>query len=655
MSLFERIQNRILVEDEKLSAAEKAEIAKRAAKLRTSPGRLVRDIERGIQAVDKPATVDLDKFSRGTKFNIPGPADKDGKVLPIGQRKGRQGFMTGEPFQPDDYEDPTFKTKGKGKYPTSGRRTIRRRLEYKGLDSRKGVSVDDVKNRLVKRVKQARIVGIGDDEKKAREFVDKATANQKLTNKNISGYSGRRKPVKLSSGKTIYPGDGSSLYKTLKRDLDLREPTVTGKSGGKLPMVGNYDKNIPGGRDVKIPAGVSKTKAKILRKKQIDAYDKAARGSGGKSGKSLFDAEIRKKAKLPKSVTVGGTKIDLTKPIKTVGGVYADPITGKETYRNPFSRKELNLQFKADKMRLDYGGRFAKRDGLTPRQRKQNLKAIKQDLNIKNPTITSPVTGGKLPATPANLKKFGYTKNPLESQSKRGAGASIPKQKKSFTDFAKSTDKFGRYKKYRNYMKNRSFGRKLATGFKKLPFKGKAALVGAGVVGTGLVLNKIFGGKKDEVTFKKSSVIKNKSGDDVTFKYPTYSDRKVKDNLLKKDPNLKLDPYKNYSDGSYKPNITKSSTGFLGRNKNKQRPFTDKFKSGEFKVDDVPKSAIRGGDKFNLNKNLATSAFEKQLQKAEKGSGRGYNPLGKNFLKRYQTKQDKKFLKTFKNAAYQPD
>ena len=654
MSLFERIQNRILVEDEKLSAAEKAEIAKRAAKIRTSPGRLIRDIERGIQAVDKPATVDLDKFSRGTKFSNPLPSDKDGKVLP---RKGRQGFMTGEPFQPDDYEDPTFQTKGKGKYPTSGKRTIRRRLEYKGLDSRKGVSVDDVKNRLVKRVKQARIIGIGNDEKKAREFVDKTTKGQKLTNKNISGYSGRRKPVKLSSGKSVYPGDGSSLYKTLKRDLDLREPTVTGKSGGKLPMVGNYDKNIPGGRDVKIPAGVSKTKAKILRKQQIDAYDKAARGSGGKSGKSLFDAEIRKKAKLPKSVTIGGTKIDLTKPIKTSPGVLMDPKDPKKgRFSNKFSRKELNLQFKADKMRLDFGGRFAKRDGLTPRQRKQNLKAIQQDIKIKNPTITSPVTGGQLPATPANLKKFGFTKDPLKSQSTRGAGASIPKQKKSFTDFAKSTDKFGRYKKYRNYMKNRSAGRR-ASMFAKNVGKfivrnpKKAGLIGLGAALGGYGISKLFPGKKDEVTFKKSSVIKNKSGDDVTFKYPTYSDRKAKDDLLKKDPNLKLDPYKNYSDGSYKPNIRNASTGFLGRNKNKQKPFTDKFKSGEFKVDDVPKAAIRGGDKFSLNKNLATSAFEKQLQKAEKGTGFGKNPFGKNFLKTYQTKKDKKFLKKYSNAT----
>jgi len=428
MSLFERIQNRILVEDEKkLSAAEKAEIAKRAAKIRTSPGRLIRDTERGIQAVDKPATVDLDKFSRGDRFT----KLKGGKE--------RQGFMTGEPFQPDDFD--SFKNKQQKKYPISGKETIRRRLRYKGLESKKGVSVDDVKNRLVSRVKQARIRGIGNDEKKAREFVDKATANQKLTNKNISGYSGRRKPVKLSSGKTIYPGDGSSLYKTLKRDLELREPTVTGKSGGKLPMVGNYDKNIPGGRDVKIPAGVSKTKAKILRKQQIDAYDKAARGSGGKSGKSLFDAEIRQKAKLPKSVTIGGTKIDLTKPIKTAPGVLMDPKDPKKgRFSNKFSRKELNLQFKADKMRQDFGGEFIKRAETStgvnsPKEMRDKIKKLKRELASQNPTITSPKSGGQMPATASNLKKFGLVKQSSKIKTP-------PKAKKIKTPLFKRVSKF---------------------------------------------------------------------------------------------------------------------------------------------------------------------------------------------------------------------
>jgi len=255
------------------------------------------------------------------------------------------------------------------------------------------------------------------------------------------------------------------------------------------------------------------------------------------------------------------------------------------------------------------GGRLANK-------RSKNAKTyaeIMADIDKRNPTINTPI--GKLPKTAANMKKFSKTKRVM--------------------DFAKN------------------IGGKGVNKFKSLGLRGKLGVVGGlGLAATGAYyIPKIFGGDKDEVTFKKSSVIKNKSGDDVTFKYPTYSDRKVKDNLLKKDPNLKLDPYKNYSDGSYKPSIRNASTGFLGRNKNKQRPFTDKFKSGEFKVDNVPKAAIRGGDKFDLNKNLATSAFEKQLQKAEKGSGRGYNPLGKNFLKRYQTKADKKFLKKYSNAT----
>ena len=69
-------------------------------------------------------------------------------------------------------------------------------------------------------------------------------------------------------------------------------------------------------------------------------------------------------------------------------------------------RTELNLQFKADKLKQDYGGKLNPRDGLSDAERKKQLKKLQRDLNIKNPTITSPKTGGRLPATAANLKKF---------------------------------------------------------------------------------------------------------------------------------------------------------------------------------------------------------------------------------------------------------
>ena len=72
----------------------------------------------------------------------------------------------------------------------------------------------------------------------------------------------------------------------------------------------------------------------------------------------------------------------------------------------PFEPKETNIQFKSDKLDLDYGKRFAQRDGLTAAERKRKLQKLKRDLNIKNPTITSPVTGGQIPATATNLKKY---------------------------------------------------------------------------------------------------------------------------------------------------------------------------------------------------------------------------------------------------------
>jgi len=391
MSLFEKIKKNILVEQpeakKKLSDAEtqkrkifRQNIEKKAKELKTSPGRLIRDVEKGLQAVDKPATQDLDKFSRGGSSST--------------SKYNRQAYATGEPFQPDDNVLTTS-----GKYPASGKSTLKGRFRYPSVETGKP-SIGDVKKRLVSRVTQANIPGIGKDPKKAKEFIDKATKNQK--------------PLSKAKGKE------STLYKTLKRDLDLREPTVKGKSGGKLPMPGGYDKNVDGGRTG-------------TKEQQIE-YDKRARGRIGKNeGKRKFDAEIRKKAKLPKSVTVGGKTIDLTQPIPSGTGEIIDPKTGKKVRSNPFSRKELNLQFKADKLELDYGGRFAKRDGLTDRQRRKKLKDLKRQLDLKNPTITSPKSGGQIPATAANLKKYGYTKTNFKKTPKINF--------KSFRDISKKFKK----------------------------------------------------------------------------------------------------------------------------------------------------------------------------------------------------------------------
>ena len=136
-------------------------------------------------------------------------------------------------------------------------------------------------------------------------------------------------------------GKDSSLYKTVKAEIDARNPTVKSKkSGGRLPL-----------RSKKTGETVKKNLDKFYKK---------------------IGNKVDPKFKTPKNL----------------------------------DRTELNLQFKADKLKQDYGGKFSPRDGLTAAERKKKLKELQRQINIKNPTITSPKTGGRLPATAANLKKF---------------------------------------------------------------------------------------------------------------------------------------------------------------------------------------------------------------------------------------------------------
>ena len=256
----------------------------------------------------------------------------------IGKRTPSKAYAQGEPFQPDN--NPYTKS---GKYPTSGKTILNKRYQYQ--TDIKGSERAAVKSRLKDRIKYVEDPKFTDT-KKIDKFVDDVTKDQKL-----------------SKAK----GKKSTLYKTLQKYIDAKEPTIKGASGGKLPM----------------PDGPKKD---ALVKKNLEK----------------FDDDLVKKAKIPKGMVI------------PKGGVF--PSSDIKTKKpNPFSAplepKELNLQYKADKLKLDYGGRFAQRDGLTPAQRKKKLKDLKRQLDIKNPTITSPRSGGQIPATAANLKKYGYTTN----------------------------------------------------------------------------------------------------------------------------------------------------------------------------------------------------------------------------------------------------
>lgn len=298
-----------LVDKEEIKDKSYKDYLKRKAKeLNTTPAKLEKSVDRGIRAVDRPA----------------------------GGRMPSKGYASGEPFQPDNNpQDP------KGKYPATGKSTLKGRMRY-GLDKKAsaGDRLSAVKKRLDTRIRYA-IKGTREEPRfKTKDdiskFVDKVTKNQG--------------PLSKATGKK------STLYKTLKAYTDAKNPTIKGKSGGKLPM----------------PEGPKRDAAIKRNLKNLDK-------------------KIVKAAKLPKGVKlpVGGTRTSA-----------------------PIDPKEFNLQYKADKLKLDYGGRFAQRDGLTDAQRKRKLEILKKNLSIKNPTITSPVTGRQLPATKGNLKKYGFIPSP---------------------------------------------------------------------------------------------------------------------------------------------------------------------------------------------------------------------------------------------------
>ena len=207
----------------------------------------------------------------------------------------------------------------KKSYKTSGKAILQARQKY-NLDPTGNVDMKTTKARLVDRI-------VRNDPKfnvgSATKFVDELEKSQG--------------PLSKKTGKD------SSLYKTVKAEIDARNPTVKSKkSGGRLPLR-------------------SKKTGEVVKKNLDKFYKKVG-------------DKVDPKFKTPKNL----------------------------------DRTELNLQFKADKLKQDYGGKLNPRDGLKDVERKRQLKKLQRDINIKNPTITSPKTGGQLPATKVNLKKYGF-------------------------------------------------------------------------------------------------------------------------------------------------------------------------------------------------------------------------------------------------------
>ena len=153
---------------------------------------------------------------------------------------------------------------------------------------------------------------------------------------------------------------------------------------------------------------------------------------------------------------------------------------------------------------------------------------------------------------------------------------------------------------------------------------GKGKLVRAGLAIAGYYGAKAYLNRKDDLNinkdFAKTTTIKNPSGQNVRFK---YSNKKDKDgNPIYKDQasSFLTKDKKNRIGGTIPGGLTKFRTG----------QYTANYKSGG-----------KVGGRIDIDKNMRSSAFEKQLRRAEKGTG---------FLGR-KTQKDKDFLRKYKNAT----
>ena len=461
MSLFDKINTK-LTEDKKepISDKEKVYRSKRDAKAKElgykSGSELEKTVDRGIRAVDR----------------------KTGRKLP------KVGYATGEPFQPDAntktqrYEVPkvekgqksiTFvKVPGTGKYETSGEKTLKGRLvDYPSMDKdfSKAVKSGEVERDVVKRLKTRLNFAAGKElggKKGVDKFLDKALANQ------------RKKRGGPISPKT---GIDSELYKIIKKDQDIRNPTVPSKvvnpKTGKrfrIPMPGGYDPEAPGGR--------TGTKA------QQRAYDQRVEKAVARR-----DKELVRQAKLPKDLKLPKNKVD---------------------GQTMFEPKELNLDLKAAKMKLDYGGRMAERDpkyqAMTSAQKKANFEKLKK--TIYNKKSSQPFKG------PQTFSTYKYDRKNIVPTGLKGRGAPKFRDINKSIPFRQATrDSLKKNKKFTAPLKFTSLKNKGAVKYKKtfgdfakqagkfiIKNPKKATLTGLGIGALATVgvygASKLFGGKK---------------------------------------------------------------------------------------------------------------------------------------------------------------
>ena len=265
-----------------------------------------------------------------------------------------------------------------------------------------------------------------------RKFLDKLV--NRVTSDSIPGGGKRiRKGVFERNPKTI-DTSSKSLVKRLKDYSDLTEPTVKSKviPGSKLPMKGganlaDFDpENLPKGEfdprknvrgiDKDGFARITDSKGRFIKMKDLEKV--------GRRKKEIAKLEKLGKLKGPRADAGGFLTAKVYTGTKKQQAEYKKAVEAgkKKFYKKTESKKifgvsnktgDFDPQFKADKARLDIGGKISPMDGIDDKKRKKILRDLKRQSKIDNPTFVSPVSGGRLPLTPGNMRKYNLTKEGL--------------------------------------------------------------------------------------------------------------------------------------------------------------------------------------------------------------------------------------------------
>ena len=524
-----------------------------------------------------------------------------------------------------------------------------------------------VKVNITKPVKQSEV------SKKAKEYTQKINKMRTAAKRSI---------------KRQYPGDDSGAYKAMKADIDTKNLIKKAGGTGDIGFTAPDRKTKVAKRTTRaVKQGTPDPFSTPTPKKPIRPFgDKPVKTSApgfgkGDTGGQMNVKDMRRSAFVktqPKDVTLPKSFTDFSKKIKKY-------------------RVERDIERKIENPKLDISKVIKKRKSETPVQQSipgtGGNRNIKKTYSKKTPRQKPPSGGGssnyrqtslfdpppgggkpsgsgssgggggKPPKPPGGalvpsggssggsggsggVDPDGVFKGPIRGKTDKKTRKLLKKQNKRLkkiqkmlknakgANVANATVNVGRKKRTAqdaiNLAKKIKASRtptvgKALKGAGKLAMKypGRTGLIGLGVVAGGMAL-KSYLNRKDDLNinkdFAKTTTIKNPSGQNVRFKYsnkkdkdgnPTYKDQAS--SFLTKDQ-------KNRIGGTIPGGLTKFRTG----------QYTANYKSGG-----------KVGGRINIDKNMRSSAFEKQLKKAEKGTGF----LGK------QTQKDKDFLRKYKDAT----